>query len=147
MNITQITQEEQEIISMVIAELKRAEKKFPKWPDNLIECAAIVGEESGELIRASLQYKYQNGNIESMREEAVQVAAMGIRFLKNLRQEKKEMENNWNSDYKCPKCGKTHEYTGSISDREMYYVDCVCGCRFLVEIDTRPRFHIEEVND
>lgn len=72
------------ILSDVMAELHRAEKKFPTWPDNIIEQAAIVSEESGELIRAALQVKYEGGNIEDCRKEAIQTAAMCIRFLKHL---------------------------------------------------------------
>lgn len=65
-------------------ELNKAETKHPHWPDSIIEQAAIVAEESGELIRAALQVKYEAGNIEECEKEAIQTAAMCIRFLKNL---------------------------------------------------------------
>lgn len=73
------------IIEEILTELRRAEKKFPYWPFDVIHCAAIVNEESGELIRASLRYSYENsGTVQEMKTEAIQTAAMCIRFLKNL---------------------------------------------------------------
>lgn len=80
-----IDETEVDKIQDILNELERAETKFPTWPDNIIEQAAIVSEESGELIRAALQVKYEGGNIEDCRKEAVQTAAMCIRFLKNLK--------------------------------------------------------------
>jgi hypothetical protein len=75
-----------EIIEQVLYELKRAENKFPFWPDDIIHAAAIVNEESGELIRAALQVTYENGNQQDLKTEAIQTAAMCLRFLKNLKQ-------------------------------------------------------------
>lgn len=73
------------IIEEILIELRRAEKKFPYWPSDVIHSAAIVNEESGELIRASLRYSYENsGSVQEMKTEAIQTAAMCIRFLKNL---------------------------------------------------------------
>jgi hypothetical protein len=71
-------------IDALLHELERAETKFPAWPDDLIHAAAIVGEESGELIRAALQYQYEQGEWQEVQKEAVQVGAMAIRLLKNL---------------------------------------------------------------
>ena len=45
---------------------------------------ATLGEESGELTQAALDFVYNNGTIEHMKEEAVQCGAMAIRFLENL---------------------------------------------------------------
>jgi NTP pyrophosphatase (non-canonical NTP hydrolase) len=75
---------EQKIINEIVEEVKRAETKHPHWPDNPIEAAAITCEESGELIRAALQLKYEGGDKESVRKEAIQTAATCIRLLKNL---------------------------------------------------------------
>jgi hypothetical protein len=73
------------IADLIDDELAAAIRKHPHWPkDNVIEAAAIVAEESGELIRAALQAKYEGGNIEACKKEAIQTAAMAIRFLKNI---------------------------------------------------------------
>lgn len=75
---------ESQIIDFIMLEVNHAEIKHPHWPDNPIEAAAIVCEESGELIRAALQLKYEGGDKESVRKEAIQTAATCIRLLKNL---------------------------------------------------------------
>lgn len=72
------------ILEEICEELFRAEIKFPYWPDDIIHAAAIVNEESGELIRAAIQFTYEDGEIEEVKTEAIQTAAMCIRFLKNL---------------------------------------------------------------
>lgn len=69
-------------IEAILTELERAEKKFPFWPDDIIHAAAIVGEESGELIRAAIQYRYEGGKITDCKKEAIQTGAMAVRFLK-----------------------------------------------------------------
>ena len=68
----------------ILMELQRAEKKFPEWPKDHIHQAAIVAEESGELVKAALQNHYEGGDIFSMKREAIHTAAMALRFLKNL---------------------------------------------------------------
>ena len=65
-------------------ELKRAEAKHPYWPKDFVHAAAIVNEESGELIRAAIQLHYEGGQLEDLRKEAIQTAATCIRLLKNL---------------------------------------------------------------
>jgi len=72
------------VLSDILDELHRAKAKFPEWPTDPIHCAAIVGEESGELLRAALQWKYENGILDSLHEESVQTAAMSIRFINQL---------------------------------------------------------------
>ena len=47
-----------------IKELKKAKEKFPWWPNNnVIHAAAIVAEESGELIRAALHILEKKGPV------------------------------------------------------------------------------------
>ncbi|NNV54558.1 hypothetical protein [Limnovirga soli] len=70
------------IISM-LQEYQSACDKHPEWPANFIEGAAIVCEESGELIRAALQEKYEKGRYYDMHKEAIQTGAMALRFLQN----------------------------------------------------------------
>jgi hypothetical protein len=72
-----------EILKDIAEELARAEKKFPKWPINVFDALAILGEEYGELQQAALQYKYENGPIHNIYKEGIQTAAMAIRFLMN----------------------------------------------------------------
>jgi len=72
------------LIKQILEEVERAEKKHPYWPNDWIHSAAIVCEESGELIRATIQLTYEGGEIESVRHEAIQTAATCIRLLKNL---------------------------------------------------------------
>lgn len=73
-----------EILDQVLKELQQAESKHPNWPDDQIHAAAIVAEESGELVRAALNFRYEDGSKEEMKMEAIQTAAMAIRFLKHL---------------------------------------------------------------
>lgn len=73
-----------EIIISMLQELERAEKKHPSWPSDMIHAAAIVGEESGELIRAALQYKYEDGDLHPVTVEAKQTGTMAIRLLKEI---------------------------------------------------------------
>ncbi|WP_121812764.1 hypothetical protein [Mucilaginibacter kameinonensis] len=73
-----------EVVNEILIEVNRAESKHPKWPKDRIHAAAIVAEESGELVRAALQEKYEGGYVEEVRKEAIQTAATCIRLLKNL---------------------------------------------------------------
>jgi len=83
-----------EIIDEVLTELNRARTKFPTWPDDPIHAAAVVAEESGELVQATLQACYEQKKDElafqtqlsKVRREAIQTAAMAIRFLVSMDQ-------------------------------------------------------------
>ena len=65
------------------AEVARARKKFPGWPNDIIHAAGIVCEESGELIRGAIQVFYEAGSIDATRKEAIRTAATCVRFLEN----------------------------------------------------------------
>lgn len=74
-------------ICAIYLEMKRAEQKHPNWPkDDYIHAAAIVAEESGELIREALQATYETGRYFDMHQEACQTAAMSLRFLVELKE-------------------------------------------------------------
>ena len=80
---------------LIFAELKKAEDKFPGWPDDPVHGAAILAEEAGELVKASLDFYYgRHDGTDQMEKEAAQTGAMAIRFLVGLyvrtAQEKKE---------------------------------------------------------
>jgi hypothetical protein len=92
-----------EIFLAIELELKHAEKNWPDWPEDLIHGAAIVSEEAGELVRAAnnggqsdsvritrsaAEYdSHMELSREMMATEAIQTAAMAVRFLKNLEYE------------------------------------------------------------
>lgn len=66
-------------------ELARAREKFPSWPTDPFHALAVLGEEVGELNQACLKFTYEDGaSIDDVRAEAVQVAAMAIRFLESI---------------------------------------------------------------
>lgn len=75
----------QTVLAQILMELSRAIQKHPHFPEDLIHMAAIVAEESGELIRATVQQVYEGGSMEEVRTEAVQTAATAIRFLLTLK--------------------------------------------------------------
>lgn len=68
-------------VAMILAELRRAERKFPTWPTDPVHASAIVAEEAGELVRAANQATFESGDPQDMLTEAVQTAAMGLRFV------------------------------------------------------------------
>lgn len=65
-------------------ELKRAEKKHPAWPPNIFEQDAILNEEKGEVTKAILHYKREDGSLDDVKSELIQTAAMCMRMLNNL---------------------------------------------------------------
>ncbi len=71
-------------VGMVFDELQRAERKFPGFPTDPVHAAAVLAEEVGELQQACLQWTYEGGRLEDVTKEAVQSAAMALRFLFNM---------------------------------------------------------------
>lgn len=85
----------QQCIIAIVQELGNATNKHPCWPvkfdkarlkdiranNDFIDAAAIVSEESGELIKAALQFKHEDGMYYEMQKEAIQVAAVALRFI------------------------------------------------------------------
>jgi hypothetical protein len=67
-------------------EIEKAITKFPLWPTDPLHAVAIVGEELGELNRAIVQVIYEPGkaSVDDVRTEAIQTAAMAIRFVRSL---------------------------------------------------------------
>lgn len=70
-------------IGEIERELARAVKKFPTWPTDPQHASAVVQEEAGELAKAVLQrmYEPEKASIHDVRQEAIQTAAMCVRFL------------------------------------------------------------------
>jgi len=71
------------IVEEVLQEVERACRKFPLWPVDPLHAVAVVAEESGELVKATLESVYEpsKARLQDARAEAIQVAAMAIRFV------------------------------------------------------------------
>ena len=75
-----------QIVDEVAIEMSKAVAKFPKWPTDPLHAIAILGGEYGELNKAVLQNTYEphKTSVDEIRMEAIQTAAMAIRFLMSL---------------------------------------------------------------
>lgn len=81
-----------EAILLIKQELSKAEKIHPEWPTDKIHAAAIVSEESGELVQACNDYVndiFDRSTKEKyhkivMQTEAIHTAVTAIRFLINM---------------------------------------------------------------
>ncbi|WP_145960323.1 hypothetical protein [Leminorella richardii] len=72
------------LVSLLVGELTRASIAHPKWPTDAVHASAILNEEAGELTQAAIDFHFYVDDRERMREEAIQVGAMALRFLMNL---------------------------------------------------------------
>jgi hypothetical protein len=74
------------VIDDVLREVNRAIKKFPTWPSDPMHALAVLGEEFGELTKEAVQLTYEphKTSAASFREEAIQTAAMALRFVMSL---------------------------------------------------------------
>ncbi len=72
--------------ALVMEEVARATSKFPTWPTDPLHAVAVLGEEFGELTKAVLQTTYEPHKVAEgeLRMEAIQTAAMSLRFLASL---------------------------------------------------------------
>jgi len=70
----------------IVAEVERATKKFPTWPTDPLHALAVLGEEFGELTKAVVQQTYEphKNAPGELRKEAIQTAAMALRFVLSL---------------------------------------------------------------
>ena len=66
------------------AEMHRGRALHPVWPEDPVHQAAIVAEEAGELVRAALHHRYEDGTLADIRTEAIQTGAMALRVLLEL---------------------------------------------------------------
>lgn len=75
-----------EVISEVLQEVEKATTKFPTWPTQGLHAVGVLGEEAGELYKEVLQMTYEphKTSKEKIKTEAIQTAAMAIRFLMSL---------------------------------------------------------------
>lgn len=74
------------MIDPILDELKRAVTKFPTWPTDPLHAVGVLGEEFGELQKEVLQMCYEphKTNKDEIKKEALQTAAMAIRFYLSL---------------------------------------------------------------
>lgn len=74
------------ISAEVVSELERAIAKFPTWPSDPLHAVGVLGEEYGELVKAVLQHTYEphKSTVADVRGEAIQTAAMALRFAASL---------------------------------------------------------------
>lgn len=70
-----------EAITLILDEVKRARGIHPGWPSDPIHAAAVLAEEAGETVQASLDLVYHNGSRNAIVAEAVQTGAMAVRLL------------------------------------------------------------------
>lgn len=77
--------EVKEALFEIVKEYEVAVVKHPNWPQDLIHCASIVGEEAGELLQASLQHIYEEGSFGAIEKEVIQTGAVSLRLLINLK--------------------------------------------------------------
>lgn len=72
--------------SCVFNELEKAMTKFSTWPTDPIHALAVLGEEFGELTKEVLQLTYEphKSSKELVKKEAIQCAAMSLRFVFSL---------------------------------------------------------------
>lgn len=74
------------VFAEIVAEVERATAKFPTWPTDALHAVGVVAEEMGELQKEVMQLTYEphKSTPETVRKEAVQLAAMSLRFLMSL---------------------------------------------------------------
>lgn len=89
-----------ELLEEIKRELQRATKKFPNWPTDPLHAVAVLGEEFGELTKSALQntYEPEKTSLEELRMEAIQTAAMAIRFTMSLDQYKYNQSEQHSQD-------------------------------------------------
>lgn len=73
-------------IERTMNEVRWAAEKFPLWPTDPLHAFAVLGEEVGELQKAVLQTVYEphKSSRDDVLNEAVQVAAMALRFIASI---------------------------------------------------------------
>lgn len=72
---------ETETINLINSELARARAKYIDWPTDPIHAAAILAEESGEVVRAALNHVYHKESWDDVLVEIIQTAAMCVRMI------------------------------------------------------------------
>jgi len=73
-------------VAEAVGEVVRATQKFPTWPTDPLHALAVLQEEVGELTKEVVQLTYEphKSSIAAVRVEAIQTAAMALRFLMSI---------------------------------------------------------------
>jgi hypothetical protein len=74
----------QQAIELIIYELRSAQKQHPYFPTDPIHAVAIMAEEAGEAVQASLDFTYGGKHAEKLQKEIIQTGAMAVRNLINF---------------------------------------------------------------
>lgn len=75
---------EMEIMLDILHEIKWAEFIHPEWPTDPVHAGAILAEEAGEVVKAINNVVTKHKGDSDYKTEAIQCAAMCIRFIKNM---------------------------------------------------------------
>ena len=90
-------------LKKICDEVQRAKNLYPEWPTDPLHALAILGEEFGELTKEILQATYERDKADWSRleTEAIQTAAMGIRFCLSLDQYKvcSRKKQHWQEEW------------------------------------------------
>jgi hypothetical protein len=78
----------EQIVKQILEELDHAKELHPDYPTDMIHQVAIVAEEAGELLKAVLDYQSGKCEATDIIKEALQVGAMAVRFLENVKFER-----------------------------------------------------------
>lgn len=75
-----------EIMIEVGDEVLSAMERYPWWPTDIVHAAAIAAEEAGEVTKGVNNHYWDQGkdSLHEIRKEAIQAAAMYVRFIHNL---------------------------------------------------------------
>lgn len=82
--VEMLTYDEVVAVGLVLNELIEAKRKHPEWPADQVYAAAIVAEESGELVQAVLNAHFSGTSRGHAKTEAEHTAATAIRFIANF---------------------------------------------------------------
>ena len=118
------------LVKEILEEVERATKKFPKWPTDPLHAVAVLGEEFGELTKAVLQFTYEphKTSPSEIRTEAIQTAAMALRFAASLDDYVYRMcgQHRQPSDGEC-NCRLSDSWR-CARDKVLSDLSCPCGC-------------------
>jgi len=103
----------------ILQEVEQAMAKFNTWPTDPFHALAVLGEEFGELTKGIVQLTYEPHKTTpaEVRNEAIQTAAMALRFVRSL------------DRYDFMRCDQHYQRLGCAAcDRSDYQLGHSDGC-------------------